>query len=50
VNGVPIQTVEDAQRAIYGAGVGDKLKLGIERDGHARSVELTLVEAPRESK
>ena len=50
VNGVPIRTVEDAQRAIYGAGVGDKLKLGIERDGHARSVELTLVEAPRESK
>jgi len=50
VNGVPIQTVEDAQRAIYGAGVGDKLKLGIERDGHARSVEITLVEAPRESK
>jgi len=50
VNGVPIRTVEDAQRAIYGAGVGDKLKLGIERDGHARSVEITLVEAPRESK
>ena len=50
VNGLAIQTMEDAQRAIYGAGVGDKLKLGLERDGREKNVELTLIEAPREAR
>ena len=50
VNGVAIQTVEDAQRAIYGAGVGDKLKLGLVRDGKEKNAEITLVEAPREAR
>ena len=48
VNGVAVQNVEDAQRGIYGAGVGDHLRLGLERDGHSIEADLTLVEAPRE--
>jgi serine protease Do len=50
VNGLAIHKIEDAQRAIYGAGVGDVLKLELVRDGHSRSVQLTLVEAPKEEK
>ena len=50
VNGLAIQNVEDAQRGIYGAGVGDHLRLGLERDGHDLNVDLTLIEAPREAR
>jgi serine protease Do len=50
VNGVPIQSVDDAQRAIYGAGVGDRLTLGLERGGRPLTVTLTLAEAPRRSR
>jgi len=46
VNGTPVQSVDDAQRGIYGASVGDKLTLDIERDGKPRKLELVLVEAP----
>ena len=48
VNGVVIRTVDDAQRSIYGAQVGDRLKLKIERGGKTLEVSLTLAEAPRE--
>jgi serine protease Do len=47
VNGRPVETVDDAQRSIYGAAVGDRLRLRIERDGRSRDVTLTLAEAPR---
>ncbi len=47
VNGVAVQSVDDAQRGIYGASVGDKLTLDIEREGKPRKIELVLVEAPR---
>jgi serine protease Do len=47
VNGQVIQSVDDAQRGIYGAGVGDQLKLGIERQGATIDITLTLAEAPR---
>ncbi len=47
VNGAPIKSVDDAQGAIYGAAVGDRLTLGLERDGKALTVTVTLAEAPR---
>jgi serine protease Do len=47
VNGRNVDSVEDARRSIYGAGVGDRLTLRIERGGQASDVTLTLAEAPR---
>jgi serine protease Do len=47
VNGQTVDSVEDAQRSIYGAGVGDRLALSIERAGHRMELSLTLAEAPR---
>ena len=47
VNGQPVNSVDDAQRSIYGASVGDKLKLSLERAGRPLEVTLVLVEAPR---
>ena len=46
VNGLTIDSVDDAQKSIYGASVGDRLTLTIERGGRALEVTLTLVEAP----
>ncbi|MEY4071538.1 MAG: hypothetical protein RL721_2152 [Candidatus Eisenbacteria bacterium] len=39
--------VEDAQASIYGAQVGDRVTLEVERDGKTRTVTLVLEEAPR---
>ncbi len=50
VNGQTIQSLEDARRVIYGAGVGDRLDLGIERDGRTLRVQLVLAEAPQEER
>jgi serine protease Do len=47
VNGHVTNNVEDAQSSIYGAQVGDRLTLEVERDGQTRSVTLTLEEAPQ---
>src|SRR5204863_56839 len=47
VNGLTIDSVDDAQKSIYGASVGDRLKLTIERGGRALEVELTLVQEHR---
>ena len=47
VNGQEIRSMEDAERGIYGARVGDQLKLGIERDTQRFERTLTLIEAPR---
>jgi len=46
VNGVDVRSVEDAQRAIYGAAVGDRLEVAFEREGKLRTVSFTLREAP----
>jgi len=46
VNGQVVNSVDDAQRGIYGAQVGDRLRLGIERRGRKLELSLTLVEAP----
>jgi serine protease Do len=47
VNGREIKSFDDAQRGIYGAGVGDRLDLVIEREGRRLSLSITLAEAPR---
>ena len=46
VNGRVTNDVEDAQASIYGAQVGDKLMLEVERDGKSRTIVVTLEEAP----
>jgi len=46
VNGEAVNTAEDAQRSIFGAGVGDRVRLELERQGHAEDVVITLAEHP----
>ena len=46
VNGRVTNDVEDAQASIYGAQVGDRLTLDVERDGKSRTIVVTLEEAP----
>ncbi len=47
VNGEPVNTGEDAQRSIFGAGVGDKVKLDLERAGKPITTTLVLAESPQ---
>jgi serine protease Do len=47
VNDVTVNTVDDAQRSIYGAAVGDRLALVIERAAQTLHLAVTLAEAPR---
>jgi len=46
VNGIVIRTVDDAQKSIYGAKVGDRLRLMLERAGKTIEATVTLAEAP----
>ena len=46
VNGLKVDSVDDAQRSIYGAAVGDHLTLEVERGDRTREITLTLAEAP----
>ena len=46
VNGQVIQSVDDAQKSIYGASVGDRLKFTLERAGQTLEATVTLAEAP----
>jgi serine protease Do len=48
VNGRTINTLDDVQRSIYGAGVGDKITLVVEREGQTFTRAFILPEAPRE--
>ena len=48
VNARVVNSVDDAQRSIYGAAVGDHLALVVERDGRTFDLRVTLAEAPRE--
>ncbi len=50
VNGIEVHSMDDAQRAIYGASVGDRLTITAEREGHSRSFVVTLGEAPAEDR
>jgi len=47
VDGRTVDTVDDAQKSIYGKTVGDRLRLTLDRGGKAVDVTLTLTEAPR---
>jgi serine protease Do len=47
VNGRVIQTLDDVQRSIYGAGVGDRITLVVDRDGKSLTHSFILPEAPR---
>jgi serine protease Do len=49
VNGRTVHSLDDAQRGIYGAGVGDRLTLQIERGSQSLDLVVTLTEAPRET-
>jgi serine protease Do len=49
VNGRVIETVDDVERSIYGAGVGDRITLVVERGGRTLPLSFTLIEAPRGS-
>jgi len=46
VQGRKVDTIDDIQRSIYGAAVGDRLEIAFERAGKLMEVTLTLVEAP----
>jgi serine protease Do len=46
VNGQAIRNLDDAQRGIYGAAVGDRVTLVLERQGRSLTRSLTLAEAP----
>jgi serine protease Do len=48
VNGLTVNSVDDAQRSIYGAAVGDRLRLVAERAERKLELSVTLTEAPRE--
>ena len=50
VNGQPVNSVDDAQRSIYGAAVGDQLRMTVERAKRTRELSLTLAEAPRRTR
>ena len=47
VNGRTINTLDDVQRSIYGAGVGDRITLVVEREGQTLTHTFILPEAPR---
>ena len=47
VNGKAVNTAEEAQRVLFGAEVGDKVTLDVERGGKRRSVPLTFGEMPQ---
>jgi len=47
VNGRRVNSVDDAQASIYGAMVGDRLTLSLERGGRTLEVPVVLAEAPR---
>jgi serine protease Do len=46
VNGEPVNTADDAQRSIFGAGVGDTVRLALERKGSPMTASLVLGEVP----
>ena len=47
VNERVVSSVDDAQRSIYGATVGEKLRLVVDRGGERIDMTLTLGEAPQ---
>ncbi|MBI5711254.1 MAG: trypsin-like peptidase domain-containing protein [Candidatus Eisenbacteria bacterium] len=49
VNARVVNSLDDAQRGIYGAAVGDRLDLELERGGRRLELSIVLAEAPRGS-
>ena len=49
VNARVVNSLDDAQRGIYGAAVGDPLDLALERGGRRIELSIVLAEAPRGS-
>lgn len=49
VNGKQVNTAEEAQRVLFGSGVGDRVTLDVERNGKRRTVQLTFGEMPQQS-
>jgi serine protease Do len=47
VNGEPVTTAQEAQRLSFGAQIGDRLTLTIERDGQLLDMDMVLAEGPR---
>ncbi len=45
VNGQPVSRAGEAQRLIFGATIGDTIRLAIEREGQRRDVQIVLEEA-----
>jgi serine protease Do len=45
VDGAPVSRASDAQRLIFGAAIGEKIVLTIEREGERRDVAIVLEEA-----
>jgi serine protease Do len=50
VNGKAVNTADEAQRVLFGAEVGDKVTLEVERSGQRRRVPLTFGEVPEPPK
>ena len=48
VNGKPVETTRDAQRVLFGAGVGDRIRMEVERAGSPTTLELTFEEYPEQ--
>ncbi len=46
VNGTTVSDSNEAQRAIFGASVGDTVTLTVERDGQLLTMKLLLEESP----
>ncbi len=47
VNGEPVRTADEGRARLYGARVGDRIQLEIERQGRRWTVDLDLVEQPQ---
>jgi serine protease Do/serine protease DegQ len=45
VNGQPVTRAVDAQQRIFGATIGDRIRLRLEREGERRDVTIVLEEA-----
>ncbi len=47
VQGEAVSNSSEAQRSLFGAGIGDLVRLTVERDGKSRDVRLKLEEVPK---
>ena len=50
MNGEEVWTIEQANRLIFGASIGETVRLGIERDGARREIRLRLEAQPSQTR